>query len=63
MTLPSKWKKAIPAFLTSASWLVIGLQFVFETTWGVVPNILAIVSMGVGVFLGITWTPPDPPAV
>ena len=59
--LPAKWKKAIPAFLTGGSFIVYGILYVFEVPVTTAGAVLPLIAMGVGIFLGITWTPPSPP--
>ena len=54
------WKKALPAFLTGGSWIVIAILWGFEvpmTFYGIIAPAVASI---LGIILGIIWTPPNP---
>jgi hypothetical protein len=51
------WKAAIPAFLTGASWVAVGIMWGFGVPMTMYNLIAPLLAQATGIILGIIWTP------
>lgn len=51
------WKAAIPAFLTAASWVAVGIMWGFGVPMTFYNILAPLIAQATGIILGIIWTP------
>jgi len=59
--MSDKWKKALPFFLNGAFFIALGAFALVGTIPAIFTGIVTVLALGVQVFLGTTWKPPEIP--